>query len=455
LGTSSPARFSWIFSEGRYSNSIRGGNFETQLPVEVTKLRRTLFRVFLLAGALAYLGALLANVAADWMAASPTPENLILGLGWKLQNPSLWTQYARYCLYIPSGSESKKAVDAFLQAASLNPLDSANWDGLASAYLQTWETAKAESALRAWLVAVPSSPEAAWRLGQLLILQDRAKESFPYLKAAAAADRSLRVPLFDLAWKLIPDQEVILRDLIPSLPEALEDYLQFLIQTQRLEHAPEVWRQVLASHSRNALSVGILYLNALADARMGDAAADLWNQILASRGRSGAKPPGELITNGDFEFGLPDEGLDWRLERRPEYTVDVDDSVSQSGAHSLLVSFDNASNLPFAHVWQLIPVQPNHEYYFRGYIKTQNITSDSGPRFSITSLGEQPADHFEMVTENRIGTNPWTLEQLHFRTGPSTHFVRVNLRRNMSSKLGNLIQGQVWIDNVSLKATPD
>ena len=406
----------------------------------------------LLSGALAYTAVIFVVVVGEWCSNHPTLENVSLGLRWNPRNPSLWKQYSGYWLNDPRGNGSDKAVDGFMHAAALNPIDPANWDGLASAYLQTWNSPKAEAALRGWLAAVPHSPEAAWRLGNFLVIQDRFQEALPYLKGAATADPRLRLPLYDLAWKMVADPELILRELVPADPETRIDYLQFLIATKKFPAAKQLWSQVRGSGSKRVVSIGYYYVDNLIAARLADDAAKVWPELLADSGRSSAKPAGDLLTNGDFEAGLPNAGLDWRTTPDASYQIGLDDSAARSGLHSLLVSFDGSSNPDFIGVMQMVPVEPSRDYRLSGFLKTENLTSDSGVRISVTAISDAPADRFEVLTENRVGTTPWTQEHLDFRTGPATHFVTVALRRLRSVKLNNLIQGKVWMDSLSLKA---
>jgi tetratricopeptide (TPR) repeat protein len=414
-------------------------------------LKRTVYRILLLAGALVYLGTLCVNLVGAWALHLPTLENLRRGLRWNPGNPLLWTGYARDWLYASGGSESQKAADAFLKAAAINPNDPENWDGLATAYMQMLESEKAEAAMRARLVATPYSPEGAWRLGNFLLVQGRLKEAFPYLRAAAASAPNLRLPLFDLAWKLLADPEAILRDLVPPGPDSRQEYLRFLLKREKLSEASEVWEEVRTGQSKEALNAGYAYVDALAAARMGREAAKVWDELLSDSGRASAKPAGELMTNGDFEASLPNAGLDWQLRPGPGYRIAPDDLVAQNGSRSLLVTFDGTANPNFGSVYETVPVDPNKNYRFSGYIKTDNITTDNGLRFSVSGWGAGPGESFDLSTANMVGTNPWTLQQLDFRTGPTTHIVLVVLRRPVSSKLNNLIQGKVWIDNLSLR----
>jgi hypothetical protein len=72
--------------------------------------------------------------------------------------------------------------------------------------------------------------------------------------------------------------------------------------------------------------------------------------------------------------------------------------------------------------------------------------------FALSSLGAPTAEAFLHSTANHVETMGWVREQLEFQTGPRTSVVLIQLRRQPSPKLNNLIQGKVWIDNLSLKA---
>ena len=99
----------------------------------------------------------------------------------------------------------------------------------------------------------------------------------------------------------------------------------------------------------------------------------------------------------------------------------------------------------------MVPVEPNRQYRFHGYLKTDHITTDNGLFFNMASLGAPREEAFSYSTENRVETLGGAREQLDFQTGPHTRVVIVHLRRSLSRKLNNLIQGKAWIDNLSLK----
>jgi len=414
-------------------------------------LKPTFFRLVLLTAGVFYLAAVAVNCAGQWLLEHRTRENIGSGVAWNPRNPLLWTRQAEYWLLDPTGFQPQQAVGAYLQAAAMNPLDPDNWEGLATAYLQLGEPGKAEQALRAAAAALPHSPEVAWHLANFLLLQGRSGEALPFLQRAATYAPEMRAAVFDLGWKILADPDTILRELVPPGPEARTEYLRFLLARKKLREADGVWQELRQQRSNPILALGYHYVEALALAGQGAEAARLWEQMLADTGRTAAKPAGELLTNGDFEAELVNAGLDWRVLNGTGYEVALDNFVFQHGSRSLRVVFDGSANLDFAAVWQLVPVEPAQRYQFHGYIKTENITTDAGLSFSISSIAAPPGESFVLSTSNRIGTDPWLPEQLEFRAGPNTRVVAVMLRRTKSQKFNNLIRGRVWIDNLSVQ----
>ncbi len=411
---------------------------------------KLLGRIALLLGALAYLGSLGISLAGQWTLDDPTPENLERGIRWDSRNPSLWARYARQWHFLPESRDSPQAVEAYQRAASLNPLDPNTWKELASVHVERGEMQRAEEDLRAELAAVPHSPEASWRFANFLLVSGRSAEAFPYLRTAAN-EPSLRAPVFDLAWKLEENRAVILRELVPATAEVRADYLRFLLQRRRLAEAYPVWEELAPADAERKVRLGNAYVEALAVAGMGAEAARVWEEILSLTGQTSVKPSGELLTNGDFEFDIPNAGLGWRFTKGSGYQVALDGFVFQNGTRSLRVSFDGTANLNFDGVWQAVPVEPNRSYRFQVHLRTDSITTDNGLFFTLASLGAPGEEAFTHSTANRVETSGWVREQLDFETGPRTSVVVIQLRRSPSQKLNNLIAGKVWIDRVSLR----
>jgi len=289
-----------------------------------------------------------------------------------------------------------------------------------------------------------------------LALTKPAGERTAWLDRECAGDPTLRAPLFELGWKLLADPQHIFRELVPVDLDSRVEYLRFLIQTKgELAGAYPVWKEVRSHDTEEVKKLGQSFTEELAAAGMGHEASAVWQELLALSEKATAKPQGNLITNGDFESELRNAGLDWRLLPETGFEIALDDSIAQHGARSLRVTFDGNENPDFAAVRQWVPVEPGHHYRFRGYIKTEAITTDNGLHLSLATQGAPPGESWERATENRVGTTAWVEEQADFRTGPNTRVVQIQLRRSRSTKLNNLIQGTVWIDSLSVVSLAD
>ena len=341
---------------------------------------------------------------------------------------------------------------AYRQGLARNPFDLSAWEGLATIESRLGDSQREEAVLRGWIVAIPNSPSAAWALANLLLQQGRSEEAFPLFRIAVSYDPSLRLAVFDLGWKLLADPQRILEELVPADLQARMDFLNFLVWRKGLvREAYPVWEQILPAGSGAVIKQGESYTEALAAGGFGAEAERVWKALIKETAGAGTRSAGERITNGDFEAPLRNAGLDWRMGQAPGYQITLDNFQSQSGTRSVRVQFDGSTNPDFSSVGQWVPVQPSKNYHFQAYLRTENVTTDNGIFLSLTTQGAPPAESWEQVTENQVGSSPWSEQQIDFRTGPNTRVILVRLQRRSSSKLNNLLQGTVWLDNVSLQ----
>lgn len=410
-------------------------------------------RVFWVGAALSYLAALIISGIGAWSLEHPTAENLRRGIQWDPDDPMLWRYMARTKLLSLDDGELQQGADAYRQVLARNPFDPLAWEGLATIESRLGDPPREEAVLRGWIAAIPHSPPAAWALANLLLQQGRSEEAFPLFRIAVTYDPSLRLPVFDLGWKLLGDPQRILEEMVPAELQARMDYLNFLVWKKGLvKEAYPVWEQILPARTEAVTKQGESYVEALAGAGFGADAERVWKELTWETGAAGTRSTDERITNGDFEAPLRNAGLDWRLAQGPGYQITLDNFQSQSGSRSLRVQFDGTANLEFSSVRQWVPVQPDTNYHFRAFLRTDNISTDNGIYLSLAPQAVPPAEYWEQVTENHVGTSPWSEQQLAFRTGPNTRVVQVILRRKTSTKLNNLLQGTVWLDHVSLQS---
>lgn len=107
-------------------------------------------------------------------------------------------------------------------------------------------------------------------------------------------------------------------------------------------------------------------------------------------------------------------------------------------------------NVDYGHLLQYVLVHPNTRYSFSAYLRTDAITTDSGPRFQIFDAYDP--GKMLAATENAVGTSGWTERQLEFKTSADTRLLIIRVARLASEKFDNKIRGTAWIDKVCLIA---
>ncbi|MGH9758785.1 MAG: hypothetical protein ACRD4M_13685, partial [Candidatus Acidiferrales bacterium] len=110
--------------------------------------------------------------------------------------------------------------------------------------------------------------------------------------------------------------------------------------------------------------------------------------------------------------------------------------------------FTGGENIYLDEPKEYVPVEPNRTYHFRGYIRTETISTENGLRFSL--LDPTHPNDVHVMTDNLIGTQPWTSAEADLTTGPQTHFLLLSLHRAQSRLFENKLSGTVWIADVSL-----
>lgn len=413
-------------------------------------MKRALFRLLIVFGALVYCGSAARQMAGQHALQIRSNQALEHALRWNPGNAQLWMEMGRARLASIEAARPAEAAAALRHAIRLNPLEPDAWELLATAHQMNGEAAGAGAAVHAGLLAVPHSPTMAWRFANFLILQGRSTEATPYLRVVATQARGMRRAVYNLGWKIQDDPAAILRDIVPAEPVARADYLEFLITQKRLAEGYPVW-QSLRGSGPLAVEEGTLYVDRLAVAGRGLDAARVWDELLQDTGRRDSKPPEDAVTDGDFEANLTNAGLDWRVTPAPGFDVTLDNFELRSGSRSLRVSFDGTQNLEFAHVWQLAAVKPGARYRFSAQMKTEGLTTTSGVKLCVSAFGEGTDQSVIGCTSELTGSEPWKRQEFEL-IAPSSGVVRLELRRARSTKLNNLLAGKAWIDAVSLKA---
>jgi len=182
--------------------------------------------------------------------------------------------------------------------------------------------------------------------------------------------------------------------------------------------------------------------------RAGDAGR-VWREALSAAGKPHDEPLNRsLIWNGDFANEFANGGLDWRWSGVLGADISFDSGPAGSTSRAVRLDFSGGSNLALSEPDEYVPVEPGRGYHFHALMRTEEITTDSGIRFSITDPNH--GDAVNVTTENFTGSRAWTPVEADLTTGPETHFLVVRLIRIPSRLFDNKLGGTAWIADVSL-----
>ena len=223
-----------------------------------------------------------------------------------------------------------------------------------------------------------------------------------------------------------------------------------LIETGRINEAMAAWNRAVERGYPLESKTAFPYLDALIQFHQFTPLKAAWaamNRKVPSLMVAKAQDS-NLIVNGGFEQEILNGGLDWRINPEPGTAITIVRTAPLEGTHSLEIKFDGTQNMADALVFEYVPVEPNTSYEFSGYMRTMNITTDSGPRFQICDA-DDPTLLF-IQTDGMLGSTAWTMRQLSFRTGPDTRLLMVRVTRPAGAKFANRISGVVWVDDVEL-----
>lgn len=397
--------------------------------------------VLLVAGGKVYL--------AEHAAASEPPGGLARALALEPGNARYWHRQGLFYQYDFAQADMAKAIASFQRATELNPHDASFWLDLAAAYEAAGQTEAAREAFRRAQSVYPISAEVGWKCGNFLLRQGELAAALAEIRRAVETDPRLARLAAGLVWRATGDAQRLLTEALPARLDSYLAALELFLGQGQTEAALAAWQRLLALGQPVPLPPTLPLVEALMRADRISQAREVWLQALAA---SGEDPEGTarrtLVWNGGFERNPVNGGFGWRILPAPGAQTELDTSVYRSAPRSLRIRFDGTTNVAFQHVSQFVAVEPGRRYRFEAYLRTEGISTDSGVRFWISD--PRDSRRLDILTPNIIGTQPWSLEEAEFTTGPETRLVRITLRRDPTRKLDNKLRGQAWIDDVSL-----
>lgn len=381
----------------------------------------------------------------------PKVENLQRAARLDTGDADLQLRLARIYQYEPASADPDKASEHLLRALQLDPYDPQAWLELGGALEFQGKTAEAENCLRRADSLAPNLPAYQWAIGNFFLLHGNIPEAFQHFRVVLKGTKEYNEMLYDTAWKASGDAGTILEQLIPDSPGPEFDYLAYLLRHQRLPALHDLWQRIMLSPEPFPPVWASAYIDQLIALGRPEDADQVWTDLI-NKGLIKAPDRGaehNLLINGNFEEEFLNMGFGWRILPFEGVYAGIDQTTYHSPGHSLSVEFPGNQNLAYAHVLEWVEVEPNHTYQLKGFMKTEGITTDSGPRLQVHDYYSLAA--LDKASEGLTGTSVgWVPVTLEFATGPKTRLIVVSLSRFPSQKIDNMIKGKVWIDDLVL-----
>jgi tetratricopeptide (TPR) repeat protein len=395
---------------------------------------------------LCYAGA--RHELASHYALSTNPQDWERATRIEPDNPETWYRLGRYRQLDFDNTDIPLSISYYQHAILLNSRSPYYKLDLAGAFEMAGNKAEADNFFRAAQAAYPISSEVSWKYGNFLLRQNRYPEAYAEIHRALLVDPKLLPLAVSRVWHSDPDVHLLLEQVLPETPEAYSEALSFLTDTEDTGAALEVWRRLIAKDPHADMKWSVKLTDMLVAREKYDDAASVWRQAVGMNADSPAYAGNSLIYDGGFERDISGGGFGWQQRDAEGAAFDFDMDVKHSGNRAARLIFDGSKNLSYQDLFESVLVSPGARYHFQGFLRTDQITTDSGIRFEI--VDPKDPQRLDLLTPNETGTQPWTLEELDFTAGPQTHLIVVRLTRKRSERLDNKLNGTVWVDDVTL-----
>ena len=389
---------------------------------------------------------------AAWYFQKESPAAVQAAIRWDPHNAQYYDALATMRHFYADNENPNEQVKLYEQTVRLSPQNALYWADLGAAF--DW-AGKHNEALRAFERSrelFPNSPDVNWRLANFYIRSGKTLEGLHALRNVLLGGTVPQQDVFALAERATEDKNAVLEEMVPRQTPMLFGYLNYQSSAGDIVAAEQAWTELLALKLPFELPETFFYLEALIQKRETRQLAEAWSAL-------GERFPGKigslrlapnLVTNGSFESDILNGGLDWRAVPLDGVTASIDSRDAVDGARAMRIEFDGTRNVDYGHLLQYVLVRPNTRYQFSAYMRTDAISTDSGPRFQIFDAYD-PGKTLA-ATDSPLGTSGWAEQRLEFKTPANTRLLLIRVARQASEKFDNKIRGTVWIDKVCLVA---
>jgi len=389
-----------------------------------------------------YLGFAAREVIASWLGNRVQLSSLRRAAWLDPGNADYRNHLGRY--YDLVERDPATAAGFYRAAVQINPHSARYWFDLASAYQVMGDTANQTAALEHAIQADAMTPDVAWEAANLYLVQGENEKALREFRVVMANDPSLAASSIQFCWRIQPDVDLLLRDVVPHNAAAYIAFLSLLETRQETADSFKVWNALMQTSEAFDTYRLYEYVRFLIQHKAVDDAVLAWQQAANRFGLNAYLPtPNNLIVNGTFNLDVLNGGFDWQYQKQAGVTLTLDPTDFHSGRRSLLVSFDGPG-ITDAGFYQFVAVQPNTTYDFTAYYKNGELEGAGGPHLTVQDMYTL-AVYFDSDELKEAGF--WKSVDGEFTTGPDCKLVVVHIRRLPE---GSPIRGKLWIDDFHL-----
>jgi Tfp pilus assembly protein PilF len=409
-------------------------------------LQRSAARILVLAGGVSlaalYTGSALIEFLAAHFADTPTLASLRRAVRLAPGNAEYAYRMGRY--YSLVETSPSQAEQSFREAVRLNPHQARYWFALAETYQLLDDTTAQRGALEHALAAEPTTPEVAWEAANFYVVQGDINAALKNLRVVMANDPYLPSSALELSWRIQPDIDLLLRDVVPATVPANVTFLEYLVSRGQTAAASKVWDRLASMNQPVDRRYVFDYVRYLVAKEEPEQARRVWQQAAALSDLGSYQPSSQnLVVNGDFDQVILNAGFDWMYRDSPDVSLTLDPTQFNSGRVSLHLEIDSRG-LEDAGIRQVVAVNPDTAYQFSGYFKAENLAGAGGLHFFIQDLYTAKV---LFMGEDFSDTSFWKEVNGSFRTNPDTRMIVLRIQREPAS---SPIKGRLWIDNIRL-----
>jgi tetratricopeptide (TPR) repeat protein len=346
-----------------------------------------------------------------------------------------------------SANNLADAVHEYQVAATLSPYDYRYWMELGRGLEASGDNTGGERALGRAVELAPAYSQPRWYFGNLLLRAGKVDEAFQQLARAGETDPGIRVQVFNLAAQVFDtDVDAIANATCRSAAMRIQ-FAMYLVGRQKIDEAMRVWAGTKNRTAERELAGELK--KQLIEAKHFQAALVVMREIEPDAAKL---PVPEQFTNGGFESSTTltsSDSFGWAITSGSQAQMAID-TQPHSGRNSLRIVFRAPTKLETIRVSQAIVVEPDTQYHFECYARTDDLITGGAPLITILSA----ADNALLASSPPLptGKNDWQRISLDFKTKPKSDGVIVKLSRQPCSEASVCpIFGTVWYDDFNLQ----